>query len=707
MDYMARQRHLLLDMHIPGWDEAFLRDFDPAAAVRFYLGTGADAVMLYANSHMGLDYWPTSVGTVHPGIGGRDVFGETTRLLRKAGVAVCAYYSMIFNNQAYLDRPEWRIVPVDPNGAFGPNSRYGVCCPANMDYVAFMVAEVEELARSYEFDSLFVDMPFWPDICVCDTCRERLRTEEGIETPQAVDWLDPDWVRFVDVRRRWLAEAYGALTEATRRHQDVPVWGNSIGTFAGWRMGPSDWAAQVGNMIGGDYFAEGIEWLVFASRARQRSPGAFQYMKAVSLYGGGDLMSLDRQLLQALQATLLGGQFQIIDGVQPGGALHADVYERAARVFAAIKPYEEYLGGDLVADVAVYTSLDAAGVDFADNGTALSASSLAVLAGGRTGLHDRAVSGAAAALMEAHLPTTVISSADLDRLSDFSVVVVPNLTRITKAEINAFRRYVECGGKLYASGWTSLVGVDAVRHANFGLADLFGCSFTAALDAAVTYITPVEPTVASWLPRPHLVHGAGSPLLSASSGPITTMSIEPNPGVDVLATYTLPYGEGRGTRDDQTWSSIHHSSPWRDTDRAAIVRNRVGEGQVIYSGADFETHCSPPGPSPAARSLLVNLVLDLLVRAPSYSVEADPVVWTVAFRDPGSSRLRINLLNTGPGCQHGIRLRISAPDGAAFVALRSLPGGDEIPFRVEPNGDLNAEIVDLQLFMMLSAEYSR
>ena len=171
MDYMGRQRHLLLDRHIPGWDEAFLRDFDPAATVRLYLGTGADAIMVYANSRMGLDYWPTSVGTVHPGIGGRDVFGETTRLLRGAGVAVCTYYSMIFNNQAYLDHPDWRIVPVAPDGAFGPNSRYRVCCPANQDFVTFMSDEVDELASLYEFDFLFVDMPFWGDNCVCDPCR--------------------------------------------------------------------------------------------------------------------------------------------------------------------------------------------------------------------------------------------------------------------------------------------------------------------------------------------------------------------------------------------------------------------------------------------------------------------------------------------------------------------------------------------------------
>src|SRR5437762_1011930 len=97
-DYLACQRHILLDMHIPDWDEGFLAQFDPVEMADLYQRAGADAVMLYANSHVGMCYWPTRVGHMHNGIAGRDIFGETVGLLHQRDIAVCCYYSSHFNN---------------------------------------------------------------------------------------------------------------------------------------------------------------------------------------------------------------------------------------------------------------------------------------------------------------------------------------------------------------------------------------------------------------------------------------------------------------------------------------------------------------------------------------------------------------------------------------------------------------------------------
>jgi hypothetical protein len=140
-------------MHIPDWDDRFLSRYDPVAYADLCVSAGADAVMVYCNSHAGLSYWPTGVGQVHGNLGGRDLVGETVELLHERGIDVCAYYSAIFNNWAYDAHPEWRLVASAPGGLWGAGTRYGQCCPGNPEYVAFMLAQADELSRGYEFDA--------------------------------------------------------------------------------------------------------------------------------------------------------------------------------------------------------------------------------------------------------------------------------------------------------------------------------------------------------------------------------------------------------------------------------------------------------------------------------------------------------------------------------------------------------------------------
>ena len=173
---MNRYRRLLLDMHVPDWDEAFLSAFDPRAMAATWSAAGAGSVMLYCLSHVGLAYWPSKVGSVHGALRGRDLVGESVLACQRDGLEIFGYYSAIFNNRSWLDHPDWRIVPSAPpaTGAF-MGKRYGHVCPNNGDYRRFALAQIDELARDYPFDGFFFDMTFWPAICVCAECRRRYR----------------------------------------------------------------------------------------------------------------------------------------------------------------------------------------------------------------------------------------------------------------------------------------------------------------------------------------------------------------------------------------------------------------------------------------------------------------------------------------------------------------------------------------------------
>jgi hypothetical protein len=704
-DYLRCQRHILLDMHVPDFDEGFLRGFDPARNVELYSRAGADAVMLYCNSHVGLSYYPTAIGRIHPGLNGRDVVGESVDALHERGLAVCAYYSVNFNNSACEQNPDWQIqIAGVADATLGEQSRCSVCCPGNKKYLEFACAQTEELVRSYEFDAFFFDMVFWTGVCVCNSCRERYRDEFSADIPRTIDWWSPEWCTFQATRERWLAEQLSELVSAVKKHRGIPAFANGGNIFSNWQAGASPALAAANDLLGGDVTPAPARLYTFGQLATRLSPTVMQYMHSASGYGSGaaQLKSVEEQQTHALVGSVFGGQFMAIDAVQPDGTVYAPTYERLAEVFAAMKPYEEFLGGSPVADFAVYYSL-AADVSFRDNGLSVEDVRHTVFAPLD---HGTAVVGAIAALQNAHLPAGVITRANLDELDAFPVVVLPNVLRMDDAEIAAFRSYVERGGCLYASGYTSLVDVRGVKHPDFALADVFGCHFEQAERAAVVYVKPASELAEEAIaPAAVVPHGTMVPAGSIPDAP-TAVLLRADPRSVTLATLTLPYALGRGTRHDREWASIWTSPPWQDTDRPVIVERRHGNGRVIYSGCDIEA--SAAGNS-AASALFVRLVRRLLDRPPTFEANTHPSVWIVAFDEPQRGRIRVNLLNHQAEAPvlpvPRVSLSLTPPQGCTFTALSVLPGGDPLAFDLSGDGRLHADIRDLQLFQMVAADY--
>ena len=72
---------------------------------------------------------------------------------------VIVYYSLIYNNWAYEKYPEWRMKDINGVCSCDMGSRYGLCCPNNMEYREFVYAQIEEFCSVYEFEGI-LDMTF-------------------------------------------------------------------------------------------------------------------------------------------------------------------------------------------------------------------------------------------------------------------------------------------------------------------------------------------------------------------------------------------------------------------------------------------------------------------------------------------------------------------------------------------------------------------
>ena len=116
-------RRNLVDMHIEDWDKCFLSEFDPKNYVSMMKKANVQTAMIYANSHVGYCYWPTSLGKMHAGLNGRDTLAEVISLCHQEGMDVVLYFTLIYDNWAYHHNPDWRVIDVDGKASREKNKR--------------------------------------------------------------------------------------------------------------------------------------------------------------------------------------------------------------------------------------------------------------------------------------------------------------------------------------------------------------------------------------------------------------------------------------------------------------------------------------------------------------------------------------------------------------------------------------------------------
>ena len=706
--YQRTYRRMLVDMHIPDWDEAFLSRYDPEDMAEQYQRANLDAVMFYCQSHVGLCYWPTRTGKMHAGLKGRDVVGELLGCLKKRNIAACAYYSVIFNNWAFLEHPEWRMQPAGapPNSPIAfMVSRYGVCCPNNPGYRAFAVAQAKELVSGYDFDGFFYDMTFWPVVCVCPHCRSRYLKETGKEIPRTIDWNNPEWCAFQSARERWIGEFARDLTATVKNLKPhTSVYHNFATAFYNWVSGCTLQSAVHHDYLGADFYGGPTEQLMVRKlmlNLTENRPPEFMTSRCVNLQDHVRLKSFEQMKTQAFSATIFSSPFLFIDAINPAGTVNPAVYERIGEIYAETARYEPYLGGEPVEDIAVYFSSDSK-MDFAENGTkpgGLPSNSYP---------HLDAVRGACRILQQAHVPFGVISRKQLRNLDQYRVVILPNLLRMDEEEVRAFRNYVLRGGNLYASRYTSLTETKGVRHSDFMLADVFGCHFASDDLGHFTYLKPREATVARSIEPQHYISiyrptpedGRVDP--QGRSPRVVRIAAQTDGSI--LATLTLPYGSPHpGNVFDQNWASIHSFPPWDDTDHPVVIRHQFGKGHSIYSAAEIECIGSE-----ASDRLFICLLRSLFDTAPTFSAETHPNVWMSVFHQPENKRYLIGFLNypnefPAVPIQH-IPFSLRPPQTKKFTRLLLLPEETPVDFTVNADGALHAEVRDLAVCQMLLAE---
>ncbi len=625
--YTRHLTRLLVDMHIPDWDERFLAHYSPERYAQMMALSGVEVAEIYASNCLGLCFWPTAVGYRHGNLNGRDWLGETVAACRARGLKT-VIYSNGWNRAAYEHHPEWRIRYADGSDSLAHNrDRFGLCC-GNSGYGAFFVAMVEELNRLYQAEGFWIDMAGWfLSVCYCPSCRERFRRESGYpELPREADWNDPAWREFQRLRRHWQSEWIQAIAAAVKStHPERSVTIQSAGLLLGWEGAVDADFLRSSDFLAGDfyngYLEQSLVCKLFHSLSNHR-PIEFMVPRCENLACHTTGRSMDNLRLRAYAALANQAAFTLIDAIDPDGTMDEGFYRNAKEIFACYRAYAASVRPDSrpVADVAIYYSC--ASQLPAQRQCGAVASFQDPFLQGRTRLNW------AQMMLRRHWLYTYVTAGQ--PLLSSQLLILDDAVDLTEGECETIRQFVAAGGKLFATFRSSL----SAEGGEFRLADVFGVHCRGDGGGSLCY-------------RGRTMCSGGYLEVAAAAA------------TEVLACWTLPVSDAA---EQNRFGSAISNPPLLPTRHPAVIRHRYGAGEVIYCSAN-----------PAVESYEATLndwadVIAPLIGTPIVQTNAPPWVEVTVFEQPEAARHVVSLLNFPAELP-----ALPVPDVALTLHLDGLP----------------------------------
>lgn len=706
--YERSFRRSEVDMHIEDWDGRFLSKYDAQRYVDTISLSNSDTAMVYANSHIGLCYWPTKCGQMHKNLRGRDILGEVIELCHGKEMNVVVYYTLIFVNRAYEEHPDWRVITPKGIDAVGLGiPRYGVCCP-NTPYRDFALEQVKEIVTGYEFEGLWLDMTFWPDVCYCPACEQRYLREVGKRIPRIINWENPEWVRFQRKREEWLAEFASLFTSTAKGlRPQLTVAHQSLTFMADWRMGPSVELARATDYLSADLHGDNL-YQSFASKLfyslSENQPFEYMTSRCPQLFHHTVMKPPELLEAQAFSALANGGAFQFIDAIDPVGTLDRSVYERIRPIYEKVEKYEPYFGGEWCQDVGIYISFESMFYPEDNDQNIAEITSFYPPPLPTEPTHTLSARGFAKVLLNHNIPYGVLTKKNLGELSRFKIIILPDVVVLDHDEADALRRFVSDGASLFVMGQAARIWKDGVKEEDFLLSDIMGVSYEGETTEFFTYISPTDADREVLSPyTPEYPFGLFS----------TQVKVKASKGTKVLGTMTLPYTH---PADTDHLASIHSNPPGVPTDYPSIVVNRYGKGRVLYLAMNLDpAFVRIFGLDPGLTGNNFELMQDILVNLVHYispepfilQSDAPRQVELTLFHQKNKKRYIINILNYQSELPSipvkGIKVKLRLGRKKPVRALH-LPKQKELGFKVE-DGYAVITAPKVEMFLMLALDY--
>ena len=551
MWYDNDYRRVFMDMHINDTNPEYLSKLDVKDFVKTMKDAEVTSVVVKAKSHVGLHYWPSKYGKMHETLKNRnlDYVGEMIKECHKNNINVILYFSQVYDNYAYANHKSWRIRHFTGVASRtklpGANTRYGLVCPNNPEYREYCHNILSELAQTYDFESIFLDMPFWPRECFCKHCQERFLKETGKVLPAIHNPNSKIWIEYLHRRQAWIDEFMRSNTKAIKDvNPNITIEHNMAAIGLDWMQGNTEANFSASDYASGDYYGGYLEQTFmckYYNNMTENKPFCYITSKCDNtLFYHTVSRSNEDLLIHNLNALVHGGAFAICDAINPDGTITNSVYQNnIKKVFETTKSVEKYVSGNIKSDVAIWYN------------TALKTNKNYI----------QSPLNIAKILREKNIAFDVVGSKNLKDLTA-KVLVMNSVQEISDYEIEQLRSYLKNGGSIFFTGklannkkLESLVGVDIKGTSKYNYC----------------YLNPAEE-------YKHLFKHFDK----SSPYPIENSAFEARiinkTKTKTLATLSYPYT----LPNSLDFSAIHSNPPGIHTTLPAVTQTEYGNGKIIW-----------------------------------------------------------------------------------------------------------------------------
>jgi len=625
VDNGFRMRQVFCDWHMPNFLPEIALDLDDY--FENIARTGAECLIFQAKNAHGNCLYPTKVGVVNHGMGGRDIFGDVCHRAKQMGLQFIAYYNVILSYELARTHPEWQ--QVDQHGNRLLFAHYPSMCMSNDEFIVQVCDQMEEIARGYDIDGFFLDLQYFDHRgCYCESCRRKFEARYGYPLSPTILVTARARLDFVNFKV--------AMREQFMRALQVRCDSAKPGLLWMWNHAgdPSFTARSLdrhATFVSGE--AHPPEYLSADLNAglMQATGAPFVLMMPESQGSWGDWTVTTVPTLKGLSALAIarGGALNVNHVPYPcgdyAGRVARPVWDAIAETFAWVREREPWCKGK--------RRVEAVGCPVSETNLKLFQALSGLSGTAYWDDHRSTLESLHQLLSELHIPLGFFYEEDApSRVGDYELVVLPNLLHISDAFASELREFVKQGGKLLATYQTSLLDAEGDRLPNFSLADMFGVDFEADSPYSVSYLDRLDSCFRGTVPD--------MPLL------LKDFDRGDNPSNHALYCTLRPGARALGYLSDPVIESDfelghfiyhQHSPPGRYTDHPAIVVNDYGRGRVAFLPVPFfrafRSWSPARGRSPFLKEVLRVLVEEQLDLSQRIRVRAPASIKTMVMQD--------------------------------------------------------------------------
>lgn len=463
-------------------------DYNAQKVVEYLKKSESNCIIINAGGVIDFFNNETKLSRVNTFMTDEDMMGDLVDECHENGIKVIVRVDFRgVNQERYERQPNWFAQDEEGNGKIGWEKIYMPCYNAYYSN-GHAVEYITQMMTKYNIDGVWENcVGFGSGPCYCKTCRDKYRKDLGKEIPIGDDY----GASIFDEYRHWKA---GCADEHIRLLRDtVKSFGEDKAYCAEiFGMFHASNALQTGIDL---YNAkEHFDFLVspaFLDGSSQESKkyddltyaaSSIRFLKAIEsdkpsvlLCGNNGTkwryVKSPRQetKIWMWEAVAVGASFWncMFNGQHPDMTFDRRNAYIEKEIFKYLKNNEKILENQMpVEDVGIYYSKytrDAIGNDDEAKDE-----------------YGVFIKGVERALISQHIQYNFIPDLDFsyEKIKNIKTLIIPNGALMKDQDIEIIKEYVENGGGLIASYETSLYDEKGKPRSDFGLKELFGCSFT-------------------------------------------------------------------------------------------------------------------------------------------------------------------------------------------------------------------------------------